>query len=253
MERLQKVLAQAGVASRRKAEALIVAGRVTINGQPAKLGAKVAAGDEVRIDGRRIERPATVTYAYHKPVGELCTVSDERGRRTVLDHLPRLAGLHPVGRLDQDSEGLLLITNDGALTQRLTHPRFGQEKEYRVWCVEGTLFAQALEQLRQGVVLDDGPAAALRARAAPGGCIVVLGEGRKRQLRRMLAAVGFSVLRLKRTRIAGLKLGNLAPGQYRELSRLELASLGYTEHMFSPKSIHRPILAIARIRSDRSP
>jgi 23S rRNA pseudouridine2605 synthase len=240
MERLQKVLAQAGVASRRKAEALIVAGRVTINGQPAKLGAKVAAGDEVQIDGRRIKRPATVTYAYYKPVGELCTVSDERGRRTVLDHLPRLAGLHPVGRLDQDSEGLLLITNDGALTQRLTHPRFGQEKEYRVWCAEGTLSAQALEQLRQGVVLDDGPAAALRAWAAPGGCIVVLGEGRKRQLRRMLAAVGFSVLRLKRTRIAGLKLGNLAPGQYRELTPLELASLGYTEHMFSLCSDRSP-------------
>lgn len=228
MERLQKVLARAGVASRRKAEALIVAGRVTINGQPAKLGAKVAAGDEVQIDGRRIKPPATVTYAYHKPVGEICSVSDERGRRTVLDSLPRLAGLHPIGRLDQDSEGLLLITNDGALTQQLTHPRFGHEKEYRLWCAEGTVAATALKQLRQGVVLDDGPAAALRARAAPGGCIVVLGEGRKRQLKRMLAAVGYRVLRLQRTRIAGLTLAGLALGQFRELSQLELASLGYT-------------------------
>lgn len=228
MERLQKVLARAGVASRRKAEALIVAGRVTINGQPAKLGAKVAAGDEVQIDGRQLRPPATVTYAYHKPVGEICSVSDERGRRTVLDSLPRLAGLHPIGRLDQDSEGLLLITNDGALTQQLTHPRFGHEKEYRLWCAEGTVAATALEQLRQGVVLDDGPAAALRARAAPGGCIVVLGEGRKRQLKRMLAAVGYRVLRLQRTRIAGLTLAGLALGQFRELSQLELASLGYT-------------------------
>lgn len=228
MERLQKVLAQAGVASRRKAEVLIVAGRVTINGQPATLGDKVAAGDEVRIDGRRLRRVATVTYAYYKPVGEICSASDERGRPTVLDKLPRLAGLHPVGRLDQDSEGLLLITNDGALTQQLTHPRFGHEKEYRVWCAEGTVSAKALKQLRQGVVLDDGPAAVLRARAVPGGCIVVLGEGRKRQLRLMLAVVGYRVLRLKRTRIAGLRLGNLVPGQYRELSPLELADLGYT-------------------------
>lgn len=228
MERLQKVLAQAGVASRRKAEALILAGRVSVNGQPASLGAKVAPDDEVRVDGRPLRRPVTVTYAYYKPVGEICTVSDERGRPTVLDKLPRLVGLHPVGRLDQDSEGLLLITNDGALTQRLTHPRFGHEKEYRVWCAEGRVSAEALKQLRQGVMLDDGPAAARRARAAPGGCIVVLTLGRKRQLRRMLAAVGFSVLRLKRIRIAGLRLGGLVPGQYRELSRLELVSLGYT-------------------------
>jgi len=228
MERLQKVLAQAGVASRRKSEALILAGRVTINGQVAKLGAKVAAGNDVRVDGRRIKRPATVTYAYHKPVGEICSVSDERGRKTVLDSLPQLAGLHPVGRLDQDSEGLLLITNDGALTQQLSHPRFAHEKEYRVWCAEGTVAAAALRQLRAGIMLDDGPAAALRASPAPGGCIVVLGEGRKRQLRRMLAAVGYRALRLQRTRIAGLKLGSLATGQYRELSPLELASLGYT-------------------------
>lgn len=228
MERLQKVLARAGVASRRKAEALILAGRVTVNGKVASLGDKVTPGDEVRLDGQRLEQTKPVTYAYYKPVGVICSVYDERGRKTVLADLPRQPGLHPVGRLDKDSEGLLLVTNDGALTERLTHPRFGHEKEYRVWCAEGTLSARALHRLRQGVMLDDGLAVALRARAAPGGCLVVLGEGRKRQLRRMLAAVGYRVLRLKRVRIGSLTLKGLAPGQYRKLSEHELRRLGYT-------------------------
>src|SRR5690606_7209355 len=131
------------------------------------------------------------------------------------------------GRLDLDSEGLLLLTTDGDLTLRLTHPRYGQRKEYRVWCVEGQLSAEALRRLLGGVSLDDGPAVALAAEAAPGGATIVLGEGRKRQVRRMLAEVGYEVERLLRTRIAGLELGELPSGSWRLLKDEDFAALGY--------------------------
>lgn len=225
-ERLQKVLAAAGVASRRKAEELITAGRVRVNGAPAVLGAKVGPDDRIEVDGRPVERGGRkVTYLLHKPKGVLSTVSDDRGRPTVMDLVPPAEGLHPVGRLDLDSEGLLLLSNDGALTLRLTHPRFGHEKEYRVWCTEGALSNEALRKLREGVELDDGPATALKASRTAGGGRVVLGDGRKRQLRRMLNAVGYRVDRLQRTRIGSLSLGKLPAGGWREVTAAELDEL----------------------------
>ncbi len=226
MERLQKYLARAGIASRRKAEDLILTKRVTVNGNIAELGSKVKPGDDVRLDGKRVEKMAeTITYMLNKPMGYVTTAEDEMGRQTVLELLPKTPGLHPVGRLDMDSEGLLLLTTDGDLTLRLTHPRFEHEKEYRVWCKEGELGAGELAILEQGLELDDGRAKAIVAKRAEGGCKLVLAEGRNRQVRRMLAKVGYSVTRLVRTRIARLELGNLAPGEYRQLSEGELKLL----------------------------
>jgi len=227
-ERLQKFLSGAGIASRRKAEALILAGEVTVNGQRAELGQKVAPGDVVRVHGRRVEPKAQgVTYALYKPAGVLSAVSDDRGRKTVMDLAPRVPGLHPVGRLDYTSEGLLLLTTDGELTLRLTHPRYAHEKEYRVWC-DRPLTEEAVRRFVRGVTLEDGPARALRATLSPGGCTLVLTEGRNRQVRRMLAALGFGVTRLLRTRVGGLTLGGLKPGEVRRLSEGDLAKLGYT-------------------------
>jgi 23S rRNA pseudouridine2605 synthase len=228
-ERLQRYLARAGVASRRKAEALIEAGRVTVDGAVATLGQKVAPGQRVHLDGAAVAaRTEHRTFALHKPPGVLTTASDQRGRRTVLELLPVVPGLHPVGRLDRDSEGLLLLTTDGALTAALTHPRYGHVKTYRAWCGGGVVPRDACRALEAGVELDDGPARALRARPAPGGVVLELGEGRKRQVRRMLAAVGHPVERLVRTHVGGLALGDLAPGAYRELGPEDLRRLGYT-------------------------
>ena len=228
-ERLQKVLARAGIASRRKSEDLITAGRVKVNGQTAELGMKVSEEDEVRVDGKSVERDVKlVTYLLNKPEGVVSTVDDERNRQTVMDLVPVVPGLHPVGRLDRDSEGMLLLTNDGDLTLEMTHPRFEHEKEYRVWCSEGTPNAGALAALEQGVELEDGIARVVVAKVADGGCRVVLGEGRNRQVRRMLAAVGYRVTRLVRVRIGGLELGNLAVGGYRKLSAADFKRLGYT-------------------------
>jgi len=225
-QRLQKVLARAGVASRRKAEELIRAGRVTVNGRVAALGDVADPGDDVRLDGRPLPRPErSVTYLLHKPRGLVTTASDELGRPTVMDLVPAVPGLHPVGRLDLDSEGLLLLTTDGDLTLRLTHPRYRHEKEYRVWTDPPDVSDEALSRLTSGVTLEDGPARAERAERAPGGAVVVLREGRKRQVRRMLAAVGHEVVRLKRTRVAGLELGDLPVGRFRELTAAETAAL----------------------------
>ena len=228
-ERLQRLLSRAGVASRRAAEDLIRAGRVTVNGRRASIGDRALPHDDVRVDGKEV-RVVTehVTYLLHKPVDVLSTAQDERGRRTVLDLVPHAPGLHPVGRLDRDSEGILLLTNDGDLTLRLTHPRYGVDKEYRVWCKQGRVDGGALARLVKGIDLDDGPARAQAARPAPGGAVLVLTEGRKREVRRMLKAVGYEVERLLRTRIGGLSLGDLPVGAYREVSKDELERLGYT-------------------------
>lgn len=226
MERLQKYLARAGIASRRKAEELITAGRVRVNGQVAILGSKVTEGDEVLLDGKRVEAMSEkVVYMLNKPVGYVTTAEDELGRPIVLKLVPGAPGLHPVGRLDLDSEGLLLLTNDGDLTLRLTHPRYEHEKEYQVWCKEGQPDAGSLAIFERGLELDDGNAKAVVAKVSEGGCILVLTEGRKRQVKRMMAAVGYTVTRLVRTRIARLKLGDLPTGQYRLLQDDELKLL----------------------------
>lgn len=222
-ERLQKVLARLGVASRRRVEEMIREGRVTVDGAPAQLGTRVASTEGVLVDGKPVAGPGEqVTIMLNKPRGVITTASDERGRRTVMELLPSVAGLHPVGRLDKDTEGLLLLTTDGELTLRLTHPRYGHGKTYRVWCARGTLPRQQLSRLRSGVELEDGPARAMAAKPKPGGCELVLGEGRKRQVRRMMAVVGCSVDRLVRTRVGSLELGELAPGEWRALSAEEI-------------------------------
>ena len=218
-ERLQKIIAAAGITSRRKAEDLIRAGRVTVNGHRAELGATAGPADEVAVDGRPVKRVTRrVTFMLNKPPGYLSTVSDPHGRRTVLDLLPAEPGLHPVGRLDLDSEGLLLVTTDGHLTQRVTHPRYGKDKEYRVWCAGGTPDARVLQQLRDGVELDDGPARVVSIARAPGGARLVIREGRKRQVRRMFDHVGCDVERLLRLRVGSVRLGDLETGQWRRLS-----------------------------------
>jgi 23S rRNA pseudouridine2605 synthase len=228
-ERLQKFLSRAGVASRRKAEEMIIAGKVKVNGKRAELGMKVKPEDEVRVNGKMVAiHHDTVTFALYKPMNVVSTAKDERGRQTVMDLLPPVPGLHPVGRLDRESEGLLLVSNDGDLTLRVTHPRYGHSKEYRIWCKEGALSETALKTLEEGLTLEDGPAKAIKASYAPGGAKLVLNEGRNRQVRRMLGALGYTVERLLRTRIGKLGLEDLQSGQYRELTPADYAKLGYT-------------------------
>ena len=226
--RLQKYLVLAGAApSRRKAEELIRAGRVTVNGAVARLGARVHPGDEVRVGGRRAELPERrVVLALHKPKGYETTRTSRSGAPTVYELLPELPGLHPVGRLDRDSEGLLLFTNDGALTQRLTHPRYGVKKVYRVWSRKGTPPPDLLRQLERGVTLKSGVRAqALKARPKEGGAVITLTEGKKREVRYMMAAIGYPVTRLVRVKMGPIRLGGQKPGSWRELSESELAAL----------------------------
>jgi 23S rRNA pseudouridine2605 synthase len=226
-ERLQKVLAQLGVGSRRACEELIAAGRVSVNGEVAVLGRRVdPATDRVAVDEVPVGiRPGLVYYALNKPAGVISTASDPQRRPAVTGLLPAQPRVHPVGRLDADSEGLLLLTNDGDLTFRLTHPRFGVEKEYLV-VVEGTPKRGALRQLREGVVLEDGPTAPARvAQVGAHGLRITIHEGRNRQVRRMCDAVGHPVRRLVRTRIGPIRMGALAPGGWRALTPGEVRSL----------------------------
>ncbi len=223
LQRLQKILSRAGVASRRAAEELITAGRVTVNDRIATLGASAdPETDRIAVDGAPISFPERVAIALHKPSGYVTTVKDDRGRRTVMDLVPPAAGLHPVGRLDYATEGLLLLTNDGALTLALTHPRHEVDKTYLATVV-GVPDQADLERLSSGIQLEDGRTAPAEARlegTAPGGAIVslVLHEGRNRQVRRMLEAVGHPVRRLVRTAIGPVRLGDLQPGRWRALS-----------------------------------
>ncbi len=225
MMRLQAYLARAGVASRRKAERLIQEGRVRVNGAVARLGMRVGPGDQVEVDGQRVTLPERVVLAFHKPRGYTVTRKDPHARRTIFELLPKIPGLHPVGRLDRDSEGLLLLTNDGHLTERLTHPRYGVVKVYRVWTERGTLPKEACRLLEEGIMLEDGPAKALLCRPLPGGALLALGEGRKREVRRMLKAVGYPVTRLLRVQVGPIRLGNLPPGRWRVLSQEEVKAL----------------------------
>lgn len=233
-ERLHKVLAHAGVASRRAAERLIREHRVRVNGAVVmELGTQVdPSRDRIEVDGHPIARAET-THRYialNKPLGVVSTAHDPEGRPTVIDVVHANRRVYPVGRLDFDSEGLVLLTDDGELTFRLTHARFGVEKEYHVSVACPGFGEHQLEALRRGVTLEDGLARAVRAtlvRATPSGGMarVVLTEGRQRQVRRMLAAVGCSVERLQRVRIGPLHLGDLASGQHRELRPREVEML----------------------------
>jgi 23S rRNA pseudouridine2605 synthase len=231
-ERLQKILAQAGYGSRRACEELIVAGRVRIDGNVAVLGARADAADSIiTLDGHRIRKPEAFTYiALYKPRNVISSVDDPVGRRTVSDLIPDPAHLYPVGRLDWDSEGLVLMTNDGELANRLTHPRYGHTKVYRV-LVARRPAAEQLEAWRRGVVLEDGYRTAqadvrVEASAGKGAWVrVTMGEGRKRQIRQTAAGLGLPVVRIVRVRIGALNLGALKPGEWRYLGPEELRSL----------------------------
>jgi pseudouridine synthase len=223
--RLNAYLARAGVASRRGADELIRDGRVRVNGEPGQLNTFVEGGDVVEVDGRRVEAQQLAYVLLHKPAGIVTTASDPRGRPTVVGHVAHPLRVVPVGRLDADTTGAILLTNDGPLAHRLAHPRYGVEKVYEAE-VEGEPSDEALRRLAEGVELDDGVTAPARARRlGPSTIELTLHEGRKHQVKRMCAAVGHPVRRLHRSRYAGLELGGLGPGEWRELSADEVAGL----------------------------
>jgi pseudouridine synthase len=240
--RLNQYLAACGLGSRRDCEALIAGGRVQVNGVAAHFGMRVGAGDRVLLDGRPLAVAATATvWMLHKPAGVLCAARDTRGRPTVLD-LVRRAGIvdrvFSVGRLDFDTTGLLLVTADGDLAFRLMHPSHGVEKEYAAR-IATPLSATALARLRAGIVLEDGPTSPCTAaqETTPDGPVVtlVLHEGRKRQVRRMLAAVGAPVVALHRARVGPIVLGDLAPGALRQLTAAEDAALRHAAGAAAPR------------------
>lgn len=231
-ERLQKALARAGLGSRRSCEDLIAAGKVRRNGVVATLGDKVDPGiDEVQVEGVKVNLDPNVRYyAFHKPTGVITTMKDPQGRADIRSYLPKDGPrVFPVGRLDRDSEGLLLLTNDGELANQLLHPRYGIEKEYLAE-VQGRPTTAQIASLRRGVELEDGPAkpASIRvvdARGDRGQLRLVMTEGRKREVRRLLEAVGLPVTRLVRLRMGPVTLGRLAAGERRELSADEVRAL----------------------------
>lgn len=232
--RLQKYMAMCGVAARRKCEEIIAAGRVSVNGQTVtEMGTQVEENDVVLVDGQRIFLEEEKRYVlYHKPAGEVTTVSDEKGRETVMDRFRDFpVRLYPVGRLDYDSEGLLLLTNDGELAQRLTHPSCEVDKVYLAR-VTGNPSNEAIERLRRGVYMEGDqrrtyPAQVrvVRDESLFSDVLVTIHEGRNRQVRRMFDAVGHKVLLLRRVRFGPLELGDLRRGQWRELTQEEIELL----------------------------
>lgn len=226
-ERLQKVLARLGIGSRRVCEDLITAGRITVDGEPATLGQRIDLDTaRVEVDGSPVPvKPDLVYRLLHKPAGHVSTAKDPQGRPIVIDLVPAEPRVVPVGRLDLETEGLLLLTNDGDLTHRMTHPSFGVEKEYLAQ-VERPMSRGALRQLRDGVELDDGMTAPAKvSQPQPGMVKLVIHEGRNRQVRRMCDAVGHPVVRLVRTRIGPIADPSLAAGQWRELDPAEVRAL----------------------------
>lgn len=233
--RLQKILSAAGVASRRAAETMIVEGRVSVNGSTVtQLGTRADPdADDIRVDGRRIAKPRRRYIALHKPRGFVTTRSDPQHRPTVLDLVRVNEYLYPVGRLDYDSEGLLLLTNDGELAEHLTHPRYGVEREYEAR-VRGVPEPASLKRLARGIPLEGrrtGPAdvrlleTGRGARGDQAMISVVLHEGRTRQVRKMCEAIGHPVVRLRRVRVGPIRLGTLKPGEFRDLTRAEVRQL----------------------------
>ena len=229
-ERLQKVLARTGWGSRRECEILIEDGRVKVNGEIAILGRRVkTATDKVEVDGVTIGvAPGLVYYLLNKPVDVITTAKDTHGRQTVIELVPLEPRVFPVGRLDAETEGLLILTNDGELGHRLTHPSFGIEKEYlaHVDCSSNGVSESALKKLRDGIELDDGVTSPAEVgQLQPGVLRIVIHEGRNRQIRRMCDAVGHPVERLVRVRVGPLIDRTLAPGKWRHLTTAEVVSL----------------------------
>jgi 23S rRNA pseudouridine2605 synthase len=226
--RLNAFIARAGVASRRKADDLIKAGRVTVNGEPGQLNTFVGVDDDVRFDGKPLAKQRVAYVLLNKPAGVVTTARDPQGRLTVVDVVSHPARVVPVGRLDADTTGALLLTNDGDLAHRLAHPRYEVDKVYEVECWKQPT-DDDLARLRAGVELDDGPARAAEARRISGARIeLVLHEGRNRQVRRMVEAVGHRVKRLHRSRYGPLALEGLEPGAWRELEASEVERLRST-------------------------
>lgn len=229
--RLQKFLADAGVASRRKCEQLISEGRVTLNGAVAELGAVYNDGDIVTLDGKRVEPVSLkVVYAFYKPKNVICTASETEDRVKVVDFFKEVPyRLYTVGRLDFDSEGLIFVTNDGDFAEKLMHPRYMKTKTYRVLCT-GELTEEDEKKLSEGVMLEDGITAPAELKVIRRGrykseLLLTIHEGRNRQVRRMLAATSHDTLKLCRTEIGGVKLAGLKPGEYRPLTEKEIAEL----------------------------
>ena len=229
--RLQKYLADAGVASRRKCEEIIAQGRVKVNGKVVdRMGVVITGNEKIELDGRPVKGAASKLYLlFYKPRGVVCTVSDDRGRNTIMEYFKNLPRIYPVGRLDYDTEGLLIMTNDGEFANRLMHPRYQVKKRYAVK-VRGEVTEEECQRLLNGVMLEDGPARAdkLEFWGVENGksyLRITVHEGRNRLIRRMCAAIGHEVARLKREGYGPLSLEGLKPGEYRHLSRGELAQL----------------------------
>ena len=227
--RLNAYLARSGVASRRRADELIRDGRVRVNGEPGELNTVVGRFDVVEVDGARVQRQRLAYVLLNKPSGVVTTASDPQGRRTVVDLVPLEPRVVPVGRLDIDTTGALLLTNDGDLAHRLAHPRYGVPKIYEV-DVAGSPSVDVVARLRTGVELDDGPTAPALVRVLGRGphwtrLELTLHEGRNRQVKRMCEAVGHPVRRLRRTRYSALDVDGLAIGEWRELTSGEVAAL----------------------------
>ena len=223
--RLNAYLARAGIASRRKSDQLIQAGRVTVNGELGQLNTFVEPTDRVEVDGRAVAPQRLAYVLLHKPAGVVTTASDPRRRPTVVGLVEHESRVVPIGRLDADTTGVLLLTNDGELAHRLAHPKYEVEKVYEAE-VEGEPDEETLQRLAEGVELEDGPTAPARVRRLEASRVELsIHEGRNRQVKRMLEAVGHPVTRLHRSRYAGLTLEGLGPGEWRELSTGEVAAL----------------------------
>jgi len=223
--RLNAWLARAGVSSRRKADELIKAGRVTVNGAPGQLNTFVQSSDDVRLDGKPLAKQKLAYVLLNKPAGVVTTANDPQGRPTVVGLVGHASRVVPVGRLDADTTGALLLTNDGDLAHRLAHPRYEVDKVYEVECWTQPTDAD-LERLRAGIELDDGPTRPAEVRRVGAARIeLTIHEGRNRQVKRMLEAVGHRVRHLHRTRYANLTVDGLEPGQWRELGRDEAHAL----------------------------
>ncbi|WP_332649316.1 pseudouridine synthase [Lysinibacillus sp. 54212] len=234
MERLQKVIAYAGVASRRKAEQLIQEGKVKVNGKVVReLGTKVSNSDTIEVEGVKLEKEDKVYFLLYKPRGYISAVTDDKGRKTVTDIFKKRVHqrIFPVGRLDYDTTGLLLLTNDGEFSYQLTHPKFKIDKTY-VARVKGVPTIEGLKKLQRGIKLEDGKTAPAKVsmtsfdeQAGKAICEITIHEGRNRQVRRMFEAIGTPVVKLKRERFAFLDLTGLNPGEYRELTKHEVKLL----------------------------
>ncbi|HYI38461.1 MAG TPA: pseudouridine synthase [Thermoleophilaceae bacterium] len=225
--RLAKFLAHSGVASRRAAERLIAAGHVTVAGEPVTDPARdVDDSSDVRVDGEPVAPEEHEVYLLHKPAGVVSTAADTHGRRTVVEFVATRRRLYPVGRLDADTTGLILLTNDGTLAERLTHPRYGVQKTYRASVRPAEISDEAVSRLKAGVTLDDGRTSPAEVSVlGPGLMEITIGEGRKRQVRRMCEAVGYKVSSLERVRFGPLTLGGLPEGESRPLTPAEVAEL----------------------------